>query len=253
VNAHTHDDAFHEIQLNGKQLVFLVMAATVVSVAIFLCGVLVGRNVRAERSAMMQAAIAAQSPTADVLPAATPAPPVTPVQLESDPRAIAPPPTVGDSDTKSSDDAQTAAEVLKPAAPRPELPASTSLAERKSAEKAIERAQSKTVTPAAPPAAPAQATVPSAAAAASASAPASNLPVAGGYAVQVAALNARDEADGIAKRLTAKGYSAYVQVPTNGTPSVYRVRVGTFKTKREAEMIATRLQKEEQFKPWVTR
>ncbi len=43
------DDGFHEIQLNGKQLVFLFMAATVVSVVIFLCGVLVGRGVRAER------------------------------------------------------------------------------------------------------------------------------------------------------------------------------------------------------------
>ena len=46
--AHTQDDGFHEIQLNGKQLVFLFMAATVVSVVIFLCGVLVGRGVRVE-------------------------------------------------------------------------------------------------------------------------------------------------------------------------------------------------------------
>ena len=47
----THDaeDGFHEIQLSGKQLVFLFMATTVVSVVIFLCGVLVGRGVRAER------------------------------------------------------------------------------------------------------------------------------------------------------------------------------------------------------------
>ena len=43
------DEGFHEIQLNGKQLVFLFMAATVVSVVIFLCGVMVGRGVRAER------------------------------------------------------------------------------------------------------------------------------------------------------------------------------------------------------------
>ena len=39
------DEGFREIQLNGKQLVFLFMAATVVSVVIFLCGVLVGRGV----------------------------------------------------------------------------------------------------------------------------------------------------------------------------------------------------------------
>ncbi len=42
----TQDDGFHEIQLNGKQLVFLFMAVTVVSVVIFLSGVLVGRGVR---------------------------------------------------------------------------------------------------------------------------------------------------------------------------------------------------------------
>jgi len=45
------DEGFHEIQLNGKQLVFLFMAATVVSVVIFLCGVLVGRGVKAQLSA----------------------------------------------------------------------------------------------------------------------------------------------------------------------------------------------------------
>ena len=41
-----HDDGFHEIQLSGKQLVALFMAATVVLVATFLCGVQIGRNVR---------------------------------------------------------------------------------------------------------------------------------------------------------------------------------------------------------------
>jgi cell division protein FtsN len=36
-------------------------------------------------------------------------------------------------------------------------------------------------------------------------------------------------------------------------PTMYRVRIGKFKTKREAETVAARLQKEEQFKPWITR
>jgi DedD protein len=78
-------------------------------------------------------------------------------------------------------------------------------------------------------------------------------PAGDGFAVQIAALNVRSEADAIAKRLSSKGYSAYVMSPANGTPSVYRVRVGKFPTRREAESIAARLQKEEQFKPWVTR
>ena len=47
------DDGFHEIQLNGKQLVFLFMATTVVSVVIFLWGVLVGRGVRAQQGPAM--------------------------------------------------------------------------------------------------------------------------------------------------------------------------------------------------------
>jgi cell division septation protein DedD len=42
------EEGFHEIQLSGKQLVFLFMATTVVSVVIFLTGVLVGRNVGPE-------------------------------------------------------------------------------------------------------------------------------------------------------------------------------------------------------------
>ncbi len=50
---HTQDDAFREIQLNGKQLVFLFMVATVFSVVIFLCGVFVGRGVRAERAPLV--------------------------------------------------------------------------------------------------------------------------------------------------------------------------------------------------------
>lgn len=90
-----------------------------------------------------------------------------------------------------------------------------------------------------------------------ASAPASTAaaaePAGQGYAVQIAALNVRSEADAIAKRLVAKGYAAYVLAPPSGTPSVFRVRVGKFKTKREAETVAAKLKKEEQFAPWITR
>src|SRR5437762_11747651 len=63
------DDGFHEIQLNGKQLVFLFMAVTVVSVVIFLSGVLVGRGVRVERAVTE---VASGNPVAD---APLPSPP----------------------------------------------------------------------------------------------------------------------------------------------------------------------------------
>ena len=45
---HGAEDGFHEIQLSGKQLVFLFMATTIVSIVIFLCGVLVGRGARVD-------------------------------------------------------------------------------------------------------------------------------------------------------------------------------------------------------------
>ncbi len=73
------------------------------------------------------------------------------------------------------------------------------------------------------------------------------------FAVQIAALNVRGEAEAIAKRLNSKGYAAYVLVPSDGTPSVYRVRIGKFPTRREAETVAAKLKKEEQFNPWITR
>src|SRR5262249_28985483 len=87
----------------------------------------------------------------------------------------------------------------------------------------------------------------------SAAADAGSEPPGQGFVVQIAALNVRGEAEAIARRLSSKGYSAYVLAPASGTPAVFRVRVGKFPTRREAESVATRLQKEEQFKPWITR
>src|SRR5436190_16984946 len=43
------EEGFHEIQLNGKQLVFLFMLTAIVLVATFLMGVGVGRGVKADR------------------------------------------------------------------------------------------------------------------------------------------------------------------------------------------------------------
>src|SRR5690349_14757609 len=73
------DDGFHEIQLSGKQLVFLCMATTVVSIVIFLCGVLVGRGVRpveavAEAAAVADAGPSETSAPADAAPAGASAP-----------------------------------------------------------------------------------------------------------------------------------------------------------------------------------
>jgi cell division septation protein DedD len=242
--SHSHDDAFHEIQLNGKQLVFLFMAATVVSVVIFLCGVLVGRGVRAEVGAQSAAAALDEEPTASAIEPA-PATPGTPMSTAA-PRVPSEAPAPEPSGSVPSDD-------LRPdTAPRPEAGAASAPARRERAE------DSPSVPPPAPapaetrleaPPQPAPKPVPTTAAVAPRPATAAGQ----GWVVQVAALNERGEADVIAKRLIAKGYDAFVVTPTSGNPAVYRVRVGTFGTKREADAVGAKLKKEEKVDPWVTR
>jgi cell division septation protein DedD len=247
----TQDDGFHEIQLNGKQLVFLFMAATVVSVVIFLCGVLVGRGVRAERGSGTETTAVNDAP-ADITPTQPP-PPLVPPAAGSDPTAaVAPPPAEDFTYPKRLEQSNQPQQDLKPTAkaapaPAPAKPAIT--------------LKSASSTPGAPPATPPKSAPADASSAplsaandraqAPAGAGADSLASGQGYVVQVTALNVRSEADAIAKHLTSKGYAAYVSA--NGTPAIYRVRVGSFKTRREAETVAAKLQKEEQMKPWVTR
>ena len=201
------DEGFHEIQLNGKQLVFLFMAATVVGVVIFLCGVMVGRGVRDQRAAEM-AEFAAEAPV--------------------DPTVTAPPATAATPDGGS---AATQEDLSYPARLANDTPQPETL-------KPVAEA-------AAPPAPAAERT--------SARSPTDTEPAGTGFVVQVAAVRERAEADTIARRLTSRGYPAYVMAPAAGAPQVFRVRVGKYKERREAESIATRLEKEEQFKPWITR
>ncbi len=213
----TTDDGFHEIQLNGKELVFLFMAVTVVSVVIFLCGVLVGRGVRVE-SAGAEAGVS--EPVAQVA-----------LPLEAPP--IVSPPGSG-----------------MPASAQEDLTYSKRLGSADPPRDDLRPAPSApTTTQPAPPAPKASGQ----AATTAAAAPSAAEPPGRGFAIQLAALRQRDEADAIARRLTAKGYQAYVMTPDRGAPAVFRVRVGKFKERREAEAVAARLKQEEQFNPWIAR
>ena len=199
------------------------MAATVVSVVIFLCGVLVGRGVKAERAATTADGSAATiEPTPQAAPVA-PAP-----AAGSDPTTAAPPPTVDDLSYFNRLEKKTPAveELKAPPAPAPS-PAPVAVA---------------------PVATPKPSRVP-AVAAQSVPAP----PIGDGYAIQVAAMLDHTDADAMAKRLSSKGYNAFILPLSQTTPPRYRVRVGKFKTKHEAETVAAKLQKEEQFNPWITR
>jgi cell division septation protein DedD len=239
---HSQDDGFHEIQLNGKQLVFLFMAATVVSVVIFLCGVLVGRGVRAERP-LSDGTVASAPPTEPTTGRTSqPAPPP-----DTDPRNAAPPAPADEPPLTYPDrleSSKAAKEALKKSdKPAPlEKPALVPQKQTPLSQKAA--APEKTAVPAPQPP---QKTAPQKPAPATSAADATSE-----FTVQIAAYNARGEAEAIARRLTSKGYPAYVAPPGNGA-AMYRVRVGKFKTRHDAEPVAARLQKEESYKPWITR
>lgn len=231
----THDDGFHEIQLSGKQLVFLFMATTVVSIVIFLFGVLVGRGTplgatgAVADNETVQADVAFD-PRVDETPAAPQS--NTPTSVEglsypdrlqgnaSAPEPVAPPkaepPPPPPADTR-------------PAAAAPEAPTPVASEPAKAAPEPVKAAPA-----AAPEARPT---------------PASS----GGFTVQVTALKSKADADAIAQRLQGRGYRAYVVAPEGGGQVIYKVRVGMNMDRPEAEQIMARLKSEEKFQPWITR
>lgn len=212
------DDGFHEIHLSGKQLVFLFMATTVVCVAIFLCGVLVGRGVRAEHG----------QESVDVPAASTPAPPVA----DAGPPSAEPPAPAAD------DELSYHKRLEGEGAPAEDLKAP--------ADKTRSDPRKSRGTPAAPQP---STTAPAAAAPAAES---SGRP--GVWVVQLVALRDRAAAGSIVQRLASKGYPAFVVNPAAGAPApVFKVQVGRYNDRREAEQVARRLEKEEQFKPWISR
>jgi cell division septation protein DedD len=205
------DEGFHEIQLNGKQLVFLFMAATVVAVVIFLCGVMVGRGVAVPRTLAV----------ADVAE-----------QGALDPTAAAPSVSTGNESLTAREELSYTGHLEAPTPPTEALKPETEVA----------------LPP--PRAAASPAREPVAAAAASQSPdPALNEPAGQGYVVQVAAVRKRAEAETIARRLSTKGYPTFV----TAAGANFRVRVGKYNDRRTAQSIAGRLEREERFKPWITR
>ena len=215
------DDGFHEIQLSGKQLVFLFMATTIVAVLIFLCGVQVGRNVRSDRSADSADALA----TTSAAPASSPAQ-SAPAVSSGPPPSEAPPPA------KDTDDNLSYAKRLQSASAPKEHVGSPSAAASKQSASAPQPATA-AATPAAQPRRSAEGAQ------------------AGNWVVQVHALKDRSAAEGIAKRLVSKGYPAFVVDPDAGAPTIYRVQVGRYTDRREAEQVARKLEKDEQYKPII--
>jgi DedD protein len=241
------DDESRGVHLSDKQLVFVFMAATVAAVVVFLFGVLVGRGVQQARGPVPGGETAAAA--SQVLPDGTP--------------AEAP---VADGVPRQGSGAAGADEYTYPARlgktpPEEQLKARPGSAADVPGESAPPDVPFEPVAPGPkPPGASApRPTAPAMAAstpgASVAAAPTPGPAAAAPYTVQVAAVKDRQEADGIAKQLKAKGYDAYVFAPDGGDAAgVFRVRIGSFKERRQAELLAERLLREEKrYKPWVTR
>jgi len=265
------DDGFHEIQLNGKQLVFLGMATTLVSVVIFLCGVLVGRGVKPlDMVAQAAGPQAFDTPmTGSVAPGAiaTPAPPpATPgptgagpgggaaaAAAAAGPSGDTEPTPLGDEPDPSAPAPASDVKAAAPAKPAAVEPKTAPKVEphQTPAPKPVPVQASATPAPvaAAPKPAPAPVATP---APAPATATATATP-GGPIAVQVGAFATRKEADALAKKLSGRGYAVYVMNPLDDGKHVYRVRVGNYTSADEAQRVSARLTEQEKLKPWITR
>lgn len=212
------EQSFREIQLSGKQLVFLFMTAVVVAVGVFLLGVSVGRGVRTNVGLPAGETV---DRTAEVVPPASMPPPteVTPedqayhgtLRGETTPPAEPQPPPVAEVDP-----------VVEPVPAEP--PPTTTVA---------------TTTTVPPAPAPAATTKP---------AP----PAASGWMVQVGAYRSRENADRQARQLSAKGFPASAVAPS-AAGGLYRVRVGPYPQRAEADRVSARLRREEGISSSVSR
>jgi len=202
---------------SAKQLVFLTMMATAVAVIVFLCGVLVGRGVPLRRGDV--------SGALDALPRG------------GDPIGIGVPelpPNPNDSSDSLLDGLSYFERLSETDVGTETEPTGRSL------EAVLPDISQSSVLPEADP-------VPEVLASGETSAT-----VGEGFVVQVTAFPVGEEAEGVAVRLAAKGYPAFVVPPVlEASTTVYGVRVGPYADRAEADMVRRRLEAEERLTPRV--
>jgi len=231
--------------LSRKQLAFGVISAVGVSVVVFLLGVSVGRGVIATSAG--SAAALEHGATADA--AATP-----PASLDSADRT-------GSAGIGAN---SIPMKIAEPPAPPPEMPPAKAEAPAKQDVSAKPEASAKpdaakpeaksetsaTKTPA-PKAAPATAT-PHVTAKPEAPKPAPATASRTDWVVQVDSFRSKENADKLVTSLKASGYTAFELSPQPGGSIYYRVQIGPFADRQEADKVASRLIKEGK-KPSVIR
>ena len=229
------DQGFHEVQLSGKQLVFLFMSAVVVVVVVFLLGVNVGRGVR---SAVGDTEVLAQGDPAvskgpDAAAAVTdPAKPAQPELSYHDMLLGA----------NAKDDKGAAATADKGAAAEKTPPSE--------APPAISEAPPPVLTSTPTPVPPAPRATQTPTPQTPAAAPRSS---GSDWFLQTGAYSTQAVAEGEVAKLKQLNVPAFVVAPeATDRQKLFRVRVGPYANRAEADQVSSRLRRQG-FKPSITR
>ena len=229
------------------------MAATVVAVVVFLCGVMVGRGVQGSVvGSVEQASFYPGAAEQDLLPARAASTdrnaPLTAQETLTYSSLLEDPEPLVETLAPNAEPATVISELEvltqpAPVSPQPVPAIATPLAVAgTTAPAAAPQAAPATDAPAA---APSPTTVPVVAESGSSL----TEPPGSGFVVQVAAVRQLAQANAIARGLAAEGYPAFV----TASGLNFRVRVGKYADRGDAESVAGRLEQEERFKPWITR
>jgi cell division septation protein DedD len=216
------ESGVREIQLSGKQLVFLFMASVVLVVVVFLLGVSVGRGARVTAGAVAPTDAAATTEAPIVAPPGTPASAADLTYHDRLPGSAGP--------AKRADaGAAPASAATPPATGVPATPAETSRASDP---------------PPGTSSAPVQTPVPDVAATTKTPTPATLKPPAappGSWFVQVDSFRSKDLATALVAKLKGKGYDAFiVDVPK----PLLHVRVGPYPERSAADSVVAQLKKD---------
>jgi cell division septation protein DedD len=258
--AEYEEAGFYEIQLNNKQLVFFFMAAVAIAVVVFLCGVMVGRGVRdatlaASGTSIISGPGASRSTQSAVAPADVRQELDFPQRLEADEAE-------SQLEGETAQEAQTAQpaqpgrlargrraatrQAESPEASNPEtLVASVTT---KTEPTQTPDALTETTRPRNQPAT--EVPAPPKAEASTTAEPTLIGSERGAFTIQVVALKTQEAADSLVNRLREARYRAYVEPGVSA--GLYRVRVGRFDSRAEAEQVSAKLRDVEKFKPYIT-
>lgn len=237
--AEYEEAGYYEIQLNNKQLVFFFMAAVATSVVIFLCGVMVGRGVRDATLAAGGNSIMSKPQVGPSGRSMKTTVPPADVRRELDfPKRLEAETVDAELQTPASNPEQLVALVTKSRKTRKTTEPN---ARAGSTSEASEEASAK------PKKSLPKSTPPKRAASAD---PGVIGGERGAFTIQVVALRTEESAASLVKRLKDASYRAYLE--PGGSAGLYRVRVGRFDSRVEAEQIAAQLRDVQKFKPYIT-